>query len=210
VTQFQRASTRLVCAAVLFVSGAAAAGDDSDGGVRITGPMPAGCYQVARGFIAEQSIDAAHVVGQYNLVLKSTTHPRGQRYVISGPLSGTEDGGEEGGAKSSSAPRISRSAYLASSLESEGPHGGHNLGTDNRIGTMSTEGDTIQVTSASCTDGAGNPRLIKGIETLTFVRGTGAFANLVSGKIDFNLTFDACTKPPQANLVAIQGQICFK
>jgi hypothetical protein len=174
-------------------------------GTRVTAPMPAGCYVVKRGFMAEQSIDVESVVGQYTFLLAPVNDPTSRGYVVSGPLSGVEGGDE--------ALRVRKSRSVTSGAkpqEDEGPHGGHKLGTSNRVGTLTSEGDVIQVTNTSCPDANGIPLYIQGVETLTFVRGTGVFGGLLNGRIDFNLTFDACTKQPQANLEVIQGQLCFQ
>jgi hypothetical protein len=159
-----------------------------------------GCYQITKGALYESSVNPKAVIGTYKLSLKLQTKgqqkPRDESITLKGPLSGSE-GGTEG------AP---------AAAEGEGPHGGHVFGTHGRIGTLSTEGDEVQVLDASCPGGDGVPRLIKGIETLKFSKGTGVFSNVVSGQMSFDLHFDGCTKPdnPVANLTLRQGEICFK
>lgn len=105
-----------------------------------------------------------------------------------------------------------KSVYLVGPLKGSEVNEGHVFGTKKRVGTFSTEGDSITVNSAGCFDALGKPHLVKGTETFKFVKGTGIFSGLTSGMIEFDLTFDSCTDPgnPIANLEADSGELCFK
>lgn len=89
---------------------------------------------------------------------------------------------------------------------------GHVLGTRDRVGTLSTQGDSVTVSSVDCFNAQGTPQLVKGVETFRFYKGTGIFSGLTSGLVEFNLVFDACTNPgnPTADLQAGNGEICFQ
>lgn len=150
-----------------------------------------GCYQVVRGSMEESSVDAKNVIGTYHFVLSQNDRTRRKHITIAGPIAGSE----------------------ASDSHEEGEiHGGHVLGTYDRAGTLSSNEDDLVITGASCLNDKGEPRLITGIETLKFNKGTGAYSGLTHGSIIFNLTFDACTDTtnPLADLKAISGEICFK
>jgi hypothetical protein len=160
------------------------------------GNIKRGCYTVKRATITESSVDAKTVVGNYSMQLASIGNA-GPSYLLTGPIAGSEGGEEhseeEGG-------------------ESEGElHGGHSFGTDKHVGTFTSSGDSIKITSMSCPNGAGIPQYIKGIETMHFGKGTGIFTNLSSGEIKFNLTYDACNNRnnPVSTLEAVSGQLCF-
>lgn len=189
--------TTLLCSSLAFA-------DDSDEMRRSPTAIKSGCYDVIRGHMAESSVDAKSVVGEYRFVLTPEHLVRGPTFVLTGPLSGTESVEESA--------KAAAKASQVKAAEPEGPHGGHNLGTYKRVGTFSSVGDSIVVTSASCPNGEGIPQFIKGIETLKFVKGTGIFTNLTSGQIDFNLTFDSCNNKnnPIANLEVIRGKMCFR
>ncbi|HMW46886.1 MAG TPA: hypothetical protein PKC70_01205 [Cellvibrionaceae bacterium] len=153
-----------------------------------------GCYTVVRATMEESSVDASHVIGTYKFILVPKEGKK-KTLTISGPVSGAEASGshEEG--------------------ESDGEiHGGHVFGTKNRLGTFSSGGDEFEVTSAKCPDAEGNPKLIEGIETISFEKGTGIFSGLKKGIIPFNTTFDACTDPsnPVGDLYATSGELCFE
>ncbi|MFZ5593905.1 MAG: hypothetical protein ACOY4D_06545 [Pseudomonadota bacterium] len=150
-----------------------------------------GCYQVIRGSMEESAADAKKVIGTYHFSLSRNDPGRPRNIKIAGPISGSE----------------------ASDSHEEGEiHGGHVLGTYDRTGTLSSNEDDLVITGASCLDEKGQPRLITGIETLKFNKGTGIYAGLTHGSITFNLTFDACTDTtnPVADLKAVSGEICFK
>ncbi len=204
---FKMKSTFLSTAAMglgaLMLSGVSAAATLEVGDAKALKVAPAsGCYFVNHGFMAEQSADAVDVVGKYKFLVTPTLISQGPAFVIAGPLSGIEGGAEE----------LARRAARANRAEEEGPHGHHVLGTDDRIGTLKTEGDSIEVTGVSCIDDSGAPRIIQGVESLSFVRGTGVFSKLVSGKVNFKLTYNACNAKnnPVANLEVIQGELCFQ
>jgi hypothetical protein len=198
--KFQNTKTILLVSTLVMVN-LAFAGDRDDDAGQVNAPIKRGCYTVKRANLTESSVDAKNVVGNYKIVLAAANGPA---YVISGPLSGAETGSDSGGDTIKSAQ--------VKAAEETGPHGGHNFGTDKHVGTFSSAGDSIQVTSVSCPSGDGSPQFIKGIETLNFVKGTGVFTNLLSGQIQLNLTYDACNNKnnPVASLELISGQMCFK
>lgn len=168
--------------------------------VEVTEPLK-GCYRVISGDLTESSVDPKNVVGRYKFILQSDQAGKGKkRFNLSGPASGAEDSGES-----------VRVARLKTTLEEEGPHGGHNFGTDKAVGTFSSDGDSIQINSVSCPNGDGVPRYIVGVETMRLKRGTGIFTNIQAGQIQFNLTYDACNNKnnPVAKLELISGQVCF-
>jgi len=187
----------LVAVTAIGAMPAHADGRDDDDATPIQAAPRAGCYAVVRGHMEESTVDAGTVIGEYRFVLAPSHLPHGPRLVLAGPVSGREDGHEE------EAP---------GDAEPDGPHGGHHFGTHRRVGTFSSTGDSIHVTSASCPSGDGTPRSIKGIETIRFGKGTGVFTNLDSGQIEFDLTFDACNNRnnPVADLKVIRGQLCFR
>ncbi len=210
--QIMKAVNVSIVVVALGVGGGSAAARDNDqdsdhASLRPRGAITAGCYDVTRGYMAESSADAKSTVGVYRLVLSDPQRSR-PAYVFMGPLSGTEEveeGGEPAAKKAAKAARVQ-------AAEEEGPHGGHHFGTFDRLGTFSSAEDSIKVTSASCPNGEGKPQYIKGIETVKFSKGTGIFSNLVSGQIDFNLTYDACNNKnnPVSSLDVISGKMCFR
>lgn len=183
----------------LLGSHTAFASEGDGDGVEVSSKLKAGCYNVKSGTLTESSVNPKIVIGTYKLQLVS--EQQGKSYVLRGPIAGSESGEGEG----------EHEEGAVAQAEEEGPHGGHNFGTDKAIGTFSTEGDSIEVTGLSCTGTDGVPRIIKGIETFKFVRGTGVFTNLASGQISFNLTYDACNSKnnPVTVLKVISGQMCF-
>jgi hypothetical protein len=164
------------------------------------GKKLSGCYKVVRAAMEESTADATRVIGTYKYTIVPMQGKK-RAFTFSGPIGGSEaaDAHEDG----------------EETTEGEGEgelHGGHVLGTKNRIGTLITAGDEFKATQASCPDANGNPRLIQGIETLKFIGGTGIFSGLKSGSIPFNVTFDACTDPsnPIGDLYASSGELCFE
>jgi hypothetical protein len=156
-----------------------------------------GCYRVLDAHIEESSADSGHVVGNYKFVLAPNDHKKGKTIVLKGPMSGTEAAPHEEGNEGEEDGEI---------------HGGHILGTDNLIGTLSSTEDSVEVKGASCPSSAGVPQFILAVETFKFHAGTGAFSGLTSGSIAFDVVFDGCTDPsnPVADLSANDGEICFQ
>jgi len=187
---------KFVCQSLTVLIGFSAMSAHATDGIGDKAAPLKGCYHVTKGTMSESAVTAQTIIGSYKFVLTPSSTNKGHSEVITlkGPLSGAE-GGSDGGAES--AGEI---------------HGGHVMGTDDRVGTLSTADDSIQIASASCPAADGTPRLIKGIESINFSKGTGIFSGVISGHIDFDLNFDGCTKPnnPIADLVVRQGDICFQ
>ena len=149
-----------------------------------------GCYRLLHGYMEESTVNEDTVIGTYHFMLIKNDHGKGKRVMISGPIAGSE----------------------ASGTHEKGEiHGGHILGTYDRLGTLSSNEDDLIVTDAKCFNEKGVPQLVTGIETLKFIKGTGIYSGLTHGSITFNFTFDACTDStnPVADLKASYGEICF-
>jgi hypothetical protein len=159
-------------------------------------PAPAlkGCYAVTRGY--KSVIEHAHdqFIGTYVMALSpnEATNRGMPNVALMGPVSEAGDPSES--------PDPSTHTHH------------HVMGTFSGLGTLSTAKDAIVFTSASCPDATGAPRLVKGIQTLNFVGGTGAYAGLVSGQVEINGTFNACTRPTNPVLYGnvIKGVLCFR
>ncbi|MDO8343616.1 MAG: hypothetical protein Q7T48_10480 [Cellvibrio sp.] len=161
-----------------------------------------GCYQVVKGSMEESAADAEQVIGTYHFVLSQEGRSKRKNVVISGPIGGSEGVGAH-----------EEEEEHEEGAEEEGEiHGGHVLGTFNRIGTLSSNEDDFVPTGAECFGDDGQPRLVTGVETLQFNKGTGVFLGLTHGSIVFDVTFDACTDAtnPVADLKATTGELCFQ
>jgi hypothetical protein len=174
---------------------------DSGYGTHVKSKKLQGCYRVVSAHIEESSADAQHVIGNYRFVLtpSASSHKKRKFLVIKGPMTGTE------------------ASPHAEDNEGEGEeegeiHGGHILGTDNLVGTLSSTEDSVEVTGASCPNSEGVPQLVLAVETFKFYKGTGAFSGLTSGSIAFDVVFDACRDPsnPVADLTSSDGELCFQ
>lgn len=192
-------SILLVAASTLMFSAFSHA--DNNFGAKKAKPLK-GCYQIVKGSMEESAVDAEKVIGTFQYVLAQEGRKKRKVVVISGPISGTEGVGSH-----------EEEEHEEGSDEETGEvHGGHVLGTFNRIGTLSSNEDDFVPTGAECFGDDGQPRLVTGVETLKFNAGTGAFLGLTHGEITFNVTFDACTDAtnPVANLKATSGELCFQ
>jgi hypothetical protein len=168
---------------------------DSTSSTAAARPAPKGCYTVTRGYKSE--LAAAHdlFIGSYAMVL--TPNEATNRTMPGFALIGSVlDAGDP---PDSTNPTAHHTHH-------------HVMGTFSGLGTLRTAKDTVVFTSASCPDAAGEPQYIKGTQTLNFVGGTGAYAGLVSGQIEFTGTFNACTNPanPVLRGTVTKGVLCFR
>lgn len=158
-----------------------------------------GCYDLKSGAI---SISPAFngPIGTYNMVLERKM---------------SDDDDDESAAPSS----VSVKGPMYGFILEKGPQGAkakHAFGTDNRIGTLNSGDEqldvsTVDPSSVSCFNDKGVPQKAVLNEVINFSSGTGIFSGLTSGSLKIHGYFNACnTDNPVADGVMTTGVLCFK
>ena len=153
-----------------------------------------GCFDAKYGsFDAARGNNSTDVIGLYKMLLVPIQRNKGQHAVfLRGPFKGTP------------LERTSTGALTR-----------HFLGTNNRVGTLTSGDDQFDefiVNKGSCFGEDGIPLFIEGTEIMNFSSGTGIFSGLVSGRIEWHGISNSCDDPNNrvADYEIFAGTLCFE
>ncbi|MFT7561409.1 MAG: hypothetical protein ACI93R_003335 [Flavobacteriales bacterium] len=154
-----------------------------------------GSYEVSKAIFSIDGVDSGREIGNYRLAMKKDKPDSGEYgganvVILSGQLLGHPFDMEDG-------KIITR----------------HIMGTNNRIGTITSNIGEFNILEASCPDASGAPQYAKATETMFFESaiGTGAFKNIMSGYIEWEGVVNGCDNPSNrvGDFSVSHGQLCF-